>query len=484
MHTLLLLSIPAQAAIFDVDSITALRTAVDQAAAGDTIRVAPGTYTLTESVRLANMGTADQPIRIEGDGAVTFEVDSLIGFRVTGAHWAVDQVTVVGTCPSDHDCEHAFHVVGQAEGFALTRSVLRNWNAPIKANGEGGFFPDAARIKGSELYNDAPRQTDRPVVAIDVVGASDWVVEGNHIHDFEKAGGNGISYSAFFKGNGSGGRFVRNLVVCEDLHAGGVRLGLSLGGGGTAPDSVCRHEDCSVEHTGGVLENNIIADCPADVGVYLNKAADSEVVFNTVYNTTGIDVRFAESTVWFSSNVMDGPIRERDGGTAELGPGTDATPDDVYRDPEDLDFYVTDPVPIWVAGDTAPEVDFCGFERTERTTMGAVDGLSDCNTDTMPGTVTPDDSGEDGDGPGTEPGDGSGDGAGDDAGDSTDDDGRSDRDEANDVEMPTVEVSDPETPEDDRTSGTTSGCQVAASPASFLALFTALPILFGRRRTL
>ena len=216
-------------------------------------------------------------------------------------------------------------------------------------------------LHGNQLFNTAPRETGNPVVPIDVVGGQRWRVVANDIRDFAKAGGDRISYAAFFKGNGRDGRFERNLVVCEDTHSGGVRLGLSRGGG-SAPDSICEGGDCSTEHTGGVLENNIIRDCPADVGIYLNAAADTQLRANLLVNTTGIDVRFAASTARLEGNVSDGPVRERDGGVATE---TDnrlslTTVADIYADPGTGDFRVAEEGPLLTRLTTLPALDFCG----------------------------------------------------------------------------------------------------------------------------
>jgi len=153
------------------------------------------------------------------------------------------------------------------------------------------------------------------VTKIDVVGGRRWIVRANLIHDFEKGGGDSISYAAFLKGNSRDGLFERNLVICERDFSGGVRLGLSFGGGGTSPGSICESGTCTPEHQNGIMRNNIIVNCPADVGIYLNAATNSRIQHNTLYNTTGIDVRFPASTADLRNNLMSGLIDDRDGGT-------------------------------------------------------------------------------------------------------------------------------------------------------------------------
>jgi hypothetical protein len=120
------------------------------------------------------------------------------------------------------------------------------------------------------------------------------------------------------KSGGKNGLFERNLVVCSDLHNGATRIGLSLGGGGTGAQFCAPAYNASVpcdpEHTGGVLRNNVIASC-SDVGIYLNKAKDTKLLFNTLVATAGIDFRYASSTGIAVGNGLDGKIRGRDGGT-------------------------------------------------------------------------------------------------------------------------------------------------------------------------
>ena len=420
----MVVSILALCAVFANDEVV---TSADQdweavltgAQAGDVIVLQAGTYDLDRRVDLRASGRADAPIivRAEAPGAVRLESTTVEAFKVSGAHWHFEDLDVVGVCAKDHDCEHAFHVVGDADGFVLKNSRVLNFNAQIKANRENGEFPDGALIIGNEFGNDAPRQTSRPVVPIDVVGADRWVVEANYFHDFQKAGGNGISYAAFFKGNSRQGVFRRNLVVCEADHTGGTRLGLSFGGGGSSPDSICRGSDCSIEHTGGVMENNIIANCPASLGIYLNKSKNTTIAYNTLYDTVGVDARFSVTTARLTGNLIDGRLKERDGGTIEVD-GRDFTGLDlstVYDDPAGGVFTVRDGSGVEMpASADAPEGDFCDQARATPTTAGAVDAGSDCDTtaivvegDDDPGAGGPgdtDDTADDGANDGSEDG--------------------------------------------------------------------------------
>jgi hypothetical protein len=294
----------AWAAEVPVSNAAELQAAIANAAPGDEIILAPGEYPLSSKLSCAADGTAEQPIivRAETLGEAVIQFDTLEGFHVQGEHWQIHHLEIEGVCADDSDCEHAFHITGDAEHTWIHHNRAHGFNAHIKANGTDTgpngerVWPDDVVVEYNEFFNETVRNTSNPVTPIDVVGGRRWIVRGNYIHDFAKGQGNAISYAAFLKGNSRDGVFERNLVVCEQLHSGQVRLGLSFGGGGSSPDSICEDGSCNPEHQNGIMRNNIIAKCPADVGIYVNEGANSLIYNNTLYDTTGIDMRFATTT--------------------------------------------------------------------------------------------------------------------------------------------------------------------------------------------
>jgi hypothetical protein len=117
------------------------------------------------------------------------------------------------------------------------------------------------------------------------------------------------------------------------------------------------------------------------VGIYLNDAAESQIIGNLLYDTTGIDVRFAMSEATLIGNVLDGRIRERDGGVAiedsnlvsfqQFGAA--------YVDAAGGDFRVADDSVLGPLGGSL-EVDFCWTERGGAPTAGPMERDSDCDT--------------------------------------------------------------------------------------------------------
>lgn len=377
-----------------------LVAAIASAQPGDAIVLAAGTYDLG-NVSCSTSGTADAPIVVRSAtplGAL-IRFSGVEGFKVSGAHWHFEGLDIQGVCATDDECEHAFHVFGgNAEGFVLRRSRVRDFNAQLKVNAA----PDAnglqqmangGRVEFCEIADTHPRATANPVTKLNIDGGLGWVVRGNAIHDFRKAGGNEISYGAFMKSGGKAGLFERNLVVCsKDDNSGGVRIGLSFGGGGTAPQFCAPAFDanvpCSVEHTDGVMRNNIIVAC-SDVGVYVNRGANTKLLHNTLVSTSGIDFRFDTTTGVAHGNLLMGKIRGRDGGSfsesdnrAELGLDFFTA---LYTNPMGLDFAVQGDATGLQVASPHPDVtnDYCARPRPgSDVAIGALEhALGDCAID-------------------------------------------------------------------------------------------------------
>jgi hypothetical protein len=343
----------ALAADVMVTTSAELTAAIAAAQPGDTLTLADGVYPMS-GVTCAASGTADAPITVRSATPLgaRIEFDALEGFHVTGGHWHFEGLDVRGVCASDDACEHAFHVTGgKAEGFVLRRSRVRDFNAQLKVNaapdGQGTYqMANHGLVEFSEFADTHPRATANPVTKLNIDGGIGWIVRGNVLHDFRKAGGNEISYGAFMKSGGSDGLFERNLVACsKDDVSGGIRIGLSFGGGGTGPQFCAPAFDanvpCAVEHTNGVMRNNLIVGC-SDVGIYVNRGKNTRLLFNTLVATSGIDFRFDTTTGESHANLLMGKVRARDGATFTVTDDRAEQPLEVftslYADPLALDF--------------------------------------------------------------------------------------------------------------------------------------------------
>ncbi len=304
---------------------TALLKALKNAPPGSDIVLASGKYQIKErSIALGNHGIKEQPIRLRAEavGSVVLELNSYEGFYINKAFWIFEDLIFKGMCATDSACEHAMHIVGDADNLIIQNNEFINFNSHIKSNGwvnhrtRTKAFPDSVTVNHNTFINEWRRDTGSAITPLDIIGGNDWLIKQNFIADFSKAAGNQISYAAFLKGGGENGVFEDNLVSCEwkvpHQSPNDVRVGLSFGGGGTGKQ-YCQTEECDVEHYNGKMLKNTIVNCPNDVGIYLNKALDSLLVENVVFNSVGIDVRFPETRVTATGNVLDGRLKTRNG---------------------------------------------------------------------------------------------------------------------------------------------------------------------------
>jgi hypothetical protein len=379
----------------EVATPDALRAALLQAAPGDVITLAPGTYRFQgKGIAVGRPGRADARIvvRAAQPGTVHIELATLEGFVVAAPYWRFENLDILGACAADDYCEHAFHVVGDGHHFESVNNTIRDFNAHFKVNGDRGRYPDDGLIEHTTLGATHVRATTKPVTPVDIVAANGWTLRANLITDFVKRDGNGVSYGAFVKGGGRNNVFERNVVWCEQNLRGepGQRIGLSLGGGGTGGE-FCRDGRCITEQEGGVLRANLIVGC-SDVGIYLNSAAGSKILDNTLVDTAGIDVRYPTSSAVVDGNLVDGPVRSREGGIVHLGDNR-ALPlwrtylgnhpvRSLFRAPEAGDFSWRDGAPLREESDATERpgdaLDLCGARRATPAVYGAFASFKDC----------------------------------------------------------------------------------------------------------
>lgn len=316
LAALALIASPAQAATVEVDDAEALRAAVQRAQPGDVILLAPGDYRLDRKILV----TAPGPAVVRGPARILSAVTE--AFLVAAPDWSFEDFAIEGICARQHDCEHAFHIVGAADRTTLRNLRMIDFNVQVKGNGDGrsGLFPDAVVIEDSVLFNRSIRDTRRPVASIDVVGGRGWIVRGNVIADFAQGRGHGVGFGVFLKGGSRDGLIERNVAICEWRHEGGLRVGLSLGGSGGESPPICEENDCRPRHSNGVFRDNVVLNCPRDAGIYVNAAAGTWLQRNTLYDALGVDVRFPEADAVLSANVISGGVLQRDGGEATVRP--------------------------------------------------------------------------------------------------------------------------------------------------------------------
>jgi hypothetical protein len=406
------LTLSAHARDVRVTDVPTLRAAVASAMAGDVITLAPGTYRLTSKLSCTAAGTAASRIvlRSETPFAARVESDTVIAIGVSGPYWTFEGLEVRGVCANDSDCEHAFQVTGGATDVVLRGNKLIDFNAQLKVNADvsspgNALIPHRGLVERNEVFDTGPRNlgaNSNPVTKLNIDTGDDWVVRDNFIHDWRKNGGNFVAYGVFLKSGGKRGVLERNLVICGSpavplQPTNDARIGLSFGGGGTAPQfcgpAFDANTPCAIEHEDGVARNNVVINC-SDVALYVNRGRNTRVLYNTFIATGGVDFRFATTTGAAVGNVTSSNIRARDQGTftamSNLTGVSQATFDGWYVRPLAGDLTLrSDGGSLLGAGprDALVTDDFCGRPRpaSGNFTQGALEAsFGSCATQKPP----------------------------------------------------------------------------------------------------
>lgn len=302
-----------------VNSLRQLQQVLENLGDTKTIVFEPGIYTFSgRSIKLQHEGTEPVIMRVAEPENTQFIQMNQVAFAIKSANWVLSGFQFKGECAQDKDCEHAIHIVGDADNVSIISNDFTNYNAAIKSNGYSAKntdlrqFPDNVSIKHNRFVNQHPRNTKKSVTPIDVVGGDNWQISHNFIADFVKQGGNRITYGAFLKGGGRYGKIHDNVVACKwKLPYGSVfdaRVGLSLGGGGTGV-KYCQSERCVYEHDKGIIKDNLVLNCTNEVALYINKSTNSLVTGNRLISTLGIDAKYTASLADYSNNQLHGNLR-------------------------------------------------------------------------------------------------------------------------------------------------------------------------------
>ena len=389
--------------VVSVDSEEAVLSAIEQAEAGQAITLAPGQYAFDRLIVVRADGRPDAPIffRAERLGDVVVTLSHIENFKIYGKHWVFENIRFEGGCMGGSGCEHAFHLVGDADDVFIRNNEVLNFASHVKLNGEvngdgpARAFPDRAHFIGNVWRNERYILNAAPHNILNLDGGRNHVVRGNVFADFNPASDSRRSASAIYpKASARGFLIEQNLIVCERRRpAGETARGIQLGDGAGA--SICDGDpdgdglgDCEVngQSQEGLVRNNIILNCNnggSSAGIMVSDDRDSLIAHNSVlFSAPRAGAFFVGNprfeTRWqgnlieggFDINFAQGTLNEADNLLIEAG--------EVPRRfvaAQEGDLALQDQsVPVDV-GPRLREVehDFCGYPRHEMTARGAID---------------------------------------------------------------------------------------------------------------
>ncbi len=389
--------------VVSVSSKTEILDAIANASPGDVITVSPGSYDFNQVITVQNDGQASSRIFLRADqlGTVTFNLSHIENFKLYGKFWIFENIHFFGACTTGNSCEHAFHIVADADDIIFRNNDIENFASHVKLNGElvgGGSaksFPDRTMFINNFWHNTKYVTNNAPHNILNLDGGKDHVVRGNIFADYNAPASLPKSASAVYpKASALRILIEQNLIVCEKSRtAGETARGIQLGDG--APASICDGDqdqdgsgDCieNGQSQEAIVRNNIIMNCNnggSSAGIMVGSDRESKIYHNTVYNVgqrnAGFYVGHADhDTYWRHSILENGfntsyaarPLNETNNALPSF-----AEMNSTFASPADGDFSLADGGSIVEQGPTDGDVahDFCGYPRGETADLGAIE---------------------------------------------------------------------------------------------------------------
>jgi len=387
----------------DVSSEAEILSAIANAAPGDVITVSPGTYDFNQLINVQADGEASARIflRAEERDTVTINLSHIENFKISGKFWIIENIKFFGNCTNGNGCEHAFHIVADADDVIFRNNEVVNFASHVKLNGEvvgGGpakSFPDRTMFIGNFWHNTKYVTNNAPHNILNLDGGKDHVVRGNIFADYNTPASLPKSASAVYpKASALRILIEQNLIVCEKVRTDGeTARGIQLGDG--APASICDGDqdqdgsgDCveNGQSQEALVRNNIIMNCDnggSATGIMVGSDRESKLLHNTVYNVgqrnAGFYVGHADYDTYWAHSILENGINT-DYAIRALNETNNIMPtanemDSFFTLPSDGDFSLAlgDSIVEQGASDDDVSHDFCGYPRGETADLGAIE---------------------------------------------------------------------------------------------------------------
>jgi hypothetical protein len=314
-----------------VSTVAELQAAVKAAAAGDTIRIAAGTYPLAEALWVTQDGvtirgaTGDRSdVILDGGGMLTWDLTHVIAIQA-------DDVTVADLTIRNGD-EHGVSVQGSDRPTLYNLHILDTGYQLVKVNPVGDGSEDGVLACSRLAYTTT--SPENYTNGISTHNAHGWTVRDNTWVRIRTPDDIPAPTILFWSGSTDTVVERNRLIDCYQ--------GIAFGNAS---------DDDRPSHSGGVVRNNMItAALPHDSLVEMVHATGWLVAHNTVLGmnpasglTWLVEARFADTSGTFAYNLTNMAVINRDGsGAALTGNVTNAQPS-WFVDAANADLHVISP---------------------------------------------------------------------------------------------------------------------------------------------
>jgi hypothetical protein len=322
---------PSDGPYVTVSTVGELQAAVKAAAAGDTIRIAAGTYPLEEALWVTQDGVTlrgatgnRDDVILDGGGMLTWDLTHVIAI-------AADDVTVADLTIRNGD-EHGVSVQGSDRPTLYNLHILDTGYQLVKVNPVGDGSEDGVLACSRLAYTTT--SPEDYTNGISAHNAHRWTVRDNTWIRIRTPNNIPAPTILFWSGSTD--------TVVERNHLINCYQGIAFGNAS---------DDDRPSHSGGMVRNNMItASSPHDSLVEMVYATGWLVAHNTVIGvnpasglTWLVEARFDGTNGTFAYNLTNMAVINRDGGDATLtGNVTNAQPS-WFVDAANADLHVISP---------------------------------------------------------------------------------------------------------------------------------------------
>ena len=338
---------PPSGTVIDVTPAQAasLASIIASARTGDTIRLADGTYLLSQNLVFRTPGVTLRSLS-GNRSAVTLDGQYKVGelIQALASNLTIADLTLTRAY------YHPVHVA--PDNSSITGTLLHNLRIVdgaeqfIKINSANGYYTDNGVIRCSSLeLTDTGRAQVRNncyTGGIDAHQSRGWQVYANTFTGFWCSAG--LSEHAIHFWTGSRDTLIDRNIIVNSARGIGFGLGQSVAGR-TYPDQPCAGRSF-VGHYDGIIRNNFVfandnrlfdSGAGFDVGIGLEQACGAAVLHNTVFSTraprgSSVEWRFANTSATVGNNLVSQSLRARDGGIATTAGNVGNAPATLFVD--------------------------------------------------------------------------------------------------------------------------------------------------------